>query len=68
MNGQILQLSAIFITLIWFVLTIFNKRVYLTFKSNLTLKDGIIGICERTSVSLTMLSAKQGNYWNHSFY
>ena len=50
-----------------FVFTIFIKGAYLTFKSifHVVLKDGIIAIWERASVSLLMLSAKQRNYWYH---
>ena len=48
---------------------IFDKplfRRYLTREliwHNQTFKDGIVAIWERASISLLMLSAKQGNYW-----
>ena len=57
-----------------FVSTIFNEGAYLTI-FNKALKDGIFANLqfenfenlERDSVSLLMLSAKQGNHWYH-FY
>ena len=54
-----------------FLQMIFNEGDILTLKSifHMILKDGIIAIWERerASVSLLMLSAKQGNNWYHFF-
>ena len=58
-----------FICFCFFVSTIINEGANLTFELifHNALKYGIIAIWKRDSVSLSMLSAKQENYWYHFF-